>query len=171
MDTWDALTARRQEREYADTPVEEALLAQVLEAGRRSPSSRNLQRWDFVAVTDAAVKADLSRTWQGAAWIPGAPVVVAMIAPVVEDDIQRLSVEYDLGQAATTMLIAATALGLASGQTSCRDQDLVRATLGLPVDRYCSKLLTFGYPAGRPLTPIERPDRRPFDDVVHRERW
>jgi len=28
-----------------------------------------------------------------------------------------------------------------------------------------------GYPADRPLTPIKRPDRRPFDEVVHRDHW
>lgn len=171
MDTWDALMARRQERDYADTPVDEDLLRRVLEAGRRSPSSRNLQRWDFVVATDAATRADLARTWQGASWIPGAPVVVALVAPIEEDDLQRMSVEYDLGQAATAMLVAATDAGLASGQCSCRDQELARSILGLPEDRYCSKLLTFGHPAGRPLRPIGRPDRRPFDEVVHRDRW
>ena len=122
-------------------------------------------------MTDPDTKAGLADTWQGATWTPGAPVIVAMVAPVVEDDIQRLSIEYDLGQAATTMLIAATDLGLASGQTSSRNQELARSLLGLPEDRYCSKLLTFGHPAGGPLQPIERPDRRPFDEVVHWDRW
>jgi len=35
----------------------------------------------------------------------------------------------------------------------------------------CAYLLALGYPADRPLRPIERPDRRDFDDVVHRGRW
>ncbi len=171
METWDALMARRQVRAYADETVDRALLEKVLEAGRRSPSSRNLQRWDFVVVTDEAVKADLARTWQGAQWTPAAPVVIALVGPVVDDDLQRLSVEYDLGQAATAILVAATDLGLASGQSSSRDQDLARSILGLPSDRYCSKLLTLGHPADRPLRAVEKPDRRPFDDVVHWDRW
>jgi hypothetical protein len=32
-------------------------------------------------------------------------------------------------------------------------------------------LVAFGYPAHRPIAPIARPNRRAFDDVVHRERW
>ena len=32
-------------------------------------------------------------------------------------------------------------------------------------------LISLGYPAGRPLTPIRDPDRRPFSEVVHRGRW
>ncbi|SEP53109.1 hypothetical protein SAMN04489732_12480 [Amycolatopsis saalfeldensis] len=29
-------------------------------------------------------------------------------------------------------------------------------------------LLGVGYPADRPLRPVTQPDRRPFDEVVHR---
>jgi nitroreductase len=32
-------------------------------------------------------------------------------------------------------------------------------------------MIAFGYPADRPLKPIAKPDRRPFDEVVHRSRW
>jgi hypothetical protein len=28
-----------------------------------------------------------------------------------------------------------------------------------------------GYPVDRPLRPIVKPNRRPFDEVVHREQW
>jgi nitroreductase len=171
METWDALMARRQVRDYADTPVDPALLRQVLEAGRRSPSSRNDQRWDFVVVTDHAIKVELARTWQGAHWTPGAPVVIALIAPVVDDELQQLSIEYDLGQAATAILLTATDLGLGSGQSSSRDQELARSILGLPADRYCSKLITFGHPSDRPIAAVKNPDRRTFEDVVHWDRW
>ena len=32
-------------------------------------------------------------------------------------------------------------------------------------------LISLGYPADRPLTPVREPDRRPFGEVVHRGRW
>jgi hypothetical protein len=41
----------------------------------------------------------------------------------------------------------------------------------LPEDRFCAWLVSLGAPADRPLTPIERPNRRPFEDVVHRGHW
>jgi len=31
--------------------------------------------------------------------------------------------------------------------------------------------LGLGYPADRPLTPINKPNRRPIDEVVHRGQW
>jgi len=41
----------------------------------------------------------------------------------------------------------------------------------VPDDHFVAYMLGVGYPADRPLTPINKPDRRPFDEVVHRGRW
>ncbi|MGZ4295392.1 MAG: nitroreductase family protein, partial [Solirubrobacteraceae bacterium] len=38
-------------------------------------------------------------------------------------------------------------------------------------DRSAYIMVDFGYPADRPLRPIRRPNRRPFEEVVHRGRW
>jgi nitroreductase len=51
------------------------------------------------------------------------------------------------------------------------DQELARRLLGFPKDRFCALLIALGAPADRPLTPIRRPRRRPFDEVVHWGRW
>ena len=50
-------------------------------------------------------------------------------------------------------------------------EDLARRLLGLPGDRFCAWLVSLGVPADRPLSPIRRPNRRPFDEVVHRGHW
>jgi nitroreductase len=69
------------------------------------------------------------------------------------------------------MQIAAADLGIGTGHSAVGDQDLARAILGLPQDRYAAYLVDVGYPADRPLKPIRKPDRRPFDEVVHRGRF
>jgi hypothetical protein len=51
------------------------------------------------------------------------------------------------------------------------DLDLARGVLGLPENRNWVLLLSLGYPADRPLAPVQRPKRRPFGEVVHRGRW
>jgi len=48
---------------------------------------------------------------------------------------------------------------------------LARELLGFPEDRDWAFLISFGYPADRPLAPIRNPDRRPLSDVVHRGHW
>jgi len=80
-------------------------------------------------------------------------------------------VQYDLGQATMSIMLAAASLAVGSGHASVADQDLARRVLGFPEDRFCAYLISLGYPAGRPLTLIRHPDRRPFNEVVHRDHW
>jgi nitroreductase len=79
--------------------------------------------------------------------------------------------QYDVGQATMAMMIAATDLGIGTGHSSVGDQEKARAILGVPDDYQVAFLLGIGYPADRPLTPIRKPNRRPFDEVVHHGRW
>jgi nitroreductase len=41
MQTWEAITARRNVRSFTDRPIPAADLDRILEAGRRAPSSQN----------------------------------------------------------------------------------------------------------------------------------
>jgi nitroreductase len=70
-----------------------------------------------------------------------------------------------------SIMLAAADLGIGSGHSAVKNQELARRLLGFPKDRFCAWLIALGYPADRPLQPIERLNRRPFEDVVHRERW
>ena len=101
----------------------------------------------------------------------GAAAAVAIVAPHPEDARRSDLLQYDLGQATMAIALAAADLGLGTGHAAVEDQDLARDVLGLPADRFLAYVLSVGYPADRPLRVIERPDRRPFDEVVHRERW
>jgi nitroreductase len=69
------------------------------------------------------------------------------------------------------MMLAAADLGIGSGHSAVADQDLARRLLGLPQSKILQYVLDFGYPADRPLKPIMKPNRRPFDEVVHRARF
>ena len=70
------------------------------------------------------------------------------------------------------MMLAATDRGVGTAHSlAVGDQEACRRILGTPSDHTCAYMVAIGYPAGRPLTPIATPDRRPFDEVVHRGRW
>jgi nitroreductase len=170
METWDALRSRRQVREFVDKPLDAADLDQILEAGRRSPSSRNKQRWDFVVCTDRDRLQELSKVWQGAKPVATSAATIALIAPRSDDAHTKESVQFDLGMVMMSMMLTATDLGIGSGQTAVVDQQLAADLLGFPDDRFCAWLLALGHIDG-PLNPILRPKRRPFEEVVHRERW
>jgi nitroreductase len=171
METWDAITSRRNVREFGERPIDEDVLRRILEAGRRAPSSRNSQPWDFVVVTDRGQLQELSTVWRGAGHVAHSAATVALVVKDTDDPHARARTQYDLGQATMAMMIAAADAGIGSGHSAVGDQDRARELLGVPADRRVVYLIDFGHPADRPLRPITRPDRRPFDDVVHRGRW
>lgn len=167
--TWDAIRSRRNVRAYADRAVAPGDLDQILEAARRTPSSQNTQPWDFIVVTDRGQLGQLAGVWRGGGHIAGSAATVAFV--IAEADQDRTIVRFDLGQAAMSVMLSAAGLGIGSCHSAVGDQDLARKLLGYPADRVCTLLISLGYPAGRPLAPIAHPDRRPFDEVIHRERW
>jgi nitroreductase len=171
METWDAIRARRNVREFADRPIGERELAQILEAGRRAPSSRNWQPWDFVVVTERARLVELAKVWTHAGHVAKAAAAVVLVAPEQDDPMQRDWLQFDNGQAMLEMMIAAADLGIGSGHAAVADQALARELLGFPEGHFCVAIMSLGYPLDRPLAPLERIDRRPFDEVVHRDRW
>jgi nitroreductase len=171
METWDALRARRNVRTYTERPIPEEELDRILEAARRSPSSMNQQAWDLVLVTDRDRLRELAEVWRYGAHIAGSAATIALVMPASEDPEDRETFLYDLGQVTMSIVLAAADLGIGSCHAAVGDQARARETLGLPEDRECAMLVALGYPARRPLTPIARPKRRAFDDVVHRERW
>jgi|SRR5581483_465774 len=171
MDTWDAIRARRNVRNYTDEPIADDELDRILEAGRRAPSSMNWQPWHFVVVTDRAQLGELAEVWQGAGHVARSAVTIALVAARPEDDTHRDWLQYDLGQATANMMLTATDLGIGSGHAAVSDEAQAQRVLGFPDGYFCVYLIALGRPADRPLRPIQNPSRRPFDDVVHRGRW
>ena len=169
MQTWDAITSRRNVRSFADRPIPAADLDQILEAGRRSPSSQNWQPWDFILVTDRELLRELATVWQGAGHVAHSAATIVVVGPPADNVFRRA--QLDLGQATMAMMLAAADLGIGSCHAGIADMARVRDLLGIPEDRDWALLISLGYPADRPLVPIRNPKRRSFDDVVHRGRW
>jgi nitroreductase len=169
MQTWDAITSRRNVRSYADRPVPDADLDRILEAGRRAPSSQNWQPWDFVLVTERETLRELAKVWRGAGHVADSAATIVVVGPTADNPFRRA--QLDLGQATMQMMIAAADLGIGSCHAGIADLARVRELLGIPEDRDWALLISLGYPADRPLAPVKKPDRRPFDDVVHRGHW
>lgn len=171
METWDAIRARRNVRDYTDRAIDPADLGRILEAARRAPSSMNEQPWDFVAVTERDRLQRLAGVWRYGEHIAGAAAAIAFVGDATADAGQRETIQFDIGQAAMSVMLVAADLGIGSCHSAVGDQGLARGSLGLPEDREVVVILSLGYPADRPLAPVQSPARRAFDDVVHRERW
>jgi len=171
METWDAIRARRNVRTYLPNPIAAADLDRITEAGWRAPSASNRQHWNFIIVTDADQLQALSTVWQGGRHIAGAAAAIALTLTQPADERTKVVDQFDLGQATYAMMLAAADLGIGTGHSSIGDQEKARDILGVPDDHYVAYLIGIGYPADRPLKPILKPNRLPYDEVVRHGHW
>ncbi len=169
METWETIQSRRNVRSFTDRLIPAADLEQILEAGRRSPSSQNWQPWDFILVTDREQLHELAKVWRGAGHVSESAATIVVIGPAGDNEFRRAN--FDLGQATMAMMLAAADLGIGSCHAGVGDMDRARELLGFPDDRDWALLISLGYPADRPLAPIRNPARRPFSEIVHRGHW
>jgi nitroreductase len=170
---WAAISARRAIRDFQDRPLEPDHLERIIRAGRRANSSKNLQRWSFIVCRDRAHLRELSTLGPWAGHLAGAAVGIALVTPDPQADDAPLSILFDLGQAADSMMLAAWELGIGSVPATVYEHDRARELLGYPADLHCEYLLSFGYPADP--ADLRRPPRaggrKPLAELIHDERW
>jgi nitroreductase len=173
LTVWDAIMTKRAVRDFVDEPLHPEHLERILNAGRRSGSSKNLQRWEFIVCRDREHLRELAKVGPWAGHLAGAAVGIALVTPDPAAADAPLSVMFDLGQAAAYMMLAGWELGIGSVPATVYEHDLARQLLGYPDDHHCEYILSFGYPAdATKLTAPNRPGRRrPLDEMVHDERW
>jgi len=173
MDTWQAIDSHRAIRKFDGRPLAPEHLHRILDAGRRSGSSKNQQNWDFIVCVDRAHLAELAAVGPYAGHLVGAAAAIALVTPDPHTADAPYSVMWDLGRAAQNMTLAAWELGIGSVPATVYDQDLAKRLLGLPEGRWCEFFLSFGYPEKpEALTWAKRAGgRKPVDEVVHLERW
>jgi nitroreductase len=173
MDVREAVHTRRSVREFADRPIGEDDLAWILDAGRRSHSAKNRQRWAFIVVRDRGRLEQLSKVGPWCGHVAGAAVAIALVTPDPRLPDAPLSITWDLGGAAAQMMLVAWELGIGSCPATVYEADRAREILGYPADLHCEFIVSFGHPADpEALVRPNRPGKRlPVDDIVHRETW
>lgn len=172
METLDAIAGLRAIRRYTPDPIEPALLRRITDAGRHAGSSKNLQRWAFVTVTERPTLGRLAAVGPWAGHLEGAAAAIALVTPTMQPG-GPLSIMFDVGRAAQNMVLAAWTLGIASCPVTVYEQPLIREILGIPEGRHCEFLIGLGHPArSEDLTrPPRAGGRLALDDVLHDERW
>ena len=170
MNVSDAIRTKRAIRKFQDQPLPEDVVQTILNAGRRSQSSKNEQAWQFIAIRDKSILKDLSvcGTWAG--HLAGAALGVTILTPDPEGKFQIM---FDAGQAAAFMQLAAWELGIGSVPASIYEHEKARQILGFPSEWHLRIALSFGYPLdeGKISAPPKRGGRRPLDEIVHWDRW
>jgi nitroreductase len=171
MNVSDAIRNKRAVRRFTPDPLPGEAIDAILNAGRRAQSSKNSQPWQFVAVTNRNILAQLSETGDFAGHLAGAALGVVLVVPEQSD--RREWLMFDLGQAASYMQLAAWELGIGSVLATIYQPEQARDILHIPEEFRCDVALSFGYPAnGEDLAASPRAGgRRPLSELVHWDTW
>ena len=172
MDTIKAIRTLRVVRSYAPQPLTDDEVRAIVDTARKTGSSKNTQRWDFVTIRDRDSLQRLSDCTIYAKHLPSAGAAIAQVVDAPDPDHAR-SVLWDLGRAAQNITLAAWDMGIGSCPITVQDFDLVADVLGLPPHKQCQYLIALGWPANPDdlNRPPQAGGRKSYDEVVHSERW
>lgn len=171
MDVVGAIHTLRAVRQFTEQPLPEDAIRAILNAGRRAQSSKNSQRWQFIAIQRRDTLRQLARCGDFAGHLAGAALGIVLVAP--SDDAGSAEwIMFDLGQAVSYMQLAAWELGIGSCIATIYQPEQARAILRIPPEYRCDVALSLGYPAADVLQrPPRAGGRKPFADVVRWEGW
>ena len=162
----------RQVRQYADEPVPEGVVRQLLQVARWTGSSRNSQPWHFVVVTDKDELRKISQLRAPINWLAAAPLGIA----IVLDGGSPMSEAYDEGRVTERILVAAHTLGYGGGVAWFGDdtqQAEAKRVLGIPAERTARSIVMIGRPVS---TKDPRPNkaaggRKALSEIVSYDRY
>jgi nitroreductase len=143
---------RRSIRNFLDRPVEAEKIDLLIEAALRAPSSRDLNPWQFVVVTNRDLLEQLARAKQhGSAFLKNAPLGIVVCADPEQCDVWI----EDASIASIFIHLAAESLDLGSCWIQIRErmhngqknsQEYVTETLNIPTKMRVESIIAVGYP-------------------------
>lgn len=148
----DILRKRRSIRRYKDRKIEDGKIELLKEAALRAPSSRGINPWRFIFVTDKTTLQRLSKAKEsGSGFLKGASLGVVICAVKGESDVW---VE-DCSIASIILQLAGQSLDLGScwiqirqrkHSSSISSEDYIKQVFGLPDNFLVESMIAFGYP-------------------------
>lgn len=163
METFEAVRTLLAVRQYQDTPIPDALVQRIVEAGHLSASSMNLQPWHFIVVRDRAMLERLGAVAGSGPYIAKAPLAI-----VVALEKSRFG-HSDASRAIQSMMLTAWSEGVGSNWVGFGGLEAVNPLLAIPAELEVFAIVPFGYPAvavGR-----GKKKRKPLVEVAHAERY
>ncbi|NLX62181.1 MAG: nitroreductase [Tissierellia bacterium] len=169
MDVFTAIKGRRSIRKYKDKPVEEEKLYKVLEAGRLSPSARNLQNWKFIVVRDKETRKKLVDEAIKQSFVGQAPIILVCCGTETESRMKCGQYRYtvDLSIATAYMILEAYEQGLGTCWLGSFDEEKVKEILDIPDKVRVVAITPLGYPDE---DPAPRP-RKALEDIVSYDKY
>jgi len=165
-DLYTHILGLRALRSFKNEPLPETVIGEILEAARWTGSSKNRQNWSFIVV-DGEQKERLAGCGDFTDPLKGAAVALALVQ---EPD----GYEFDTGRVAQNVMLAASAIGVASVPITLHRERDAAAVLDLPSGARCRYVIALGYPTDD-ARPRRFGGRKDLEEVAYRnrhgERW
>jgi len=164
MDTSKAITKRASIRQYLDKPIPKDLLEQLIDCGRRAPSARAVEPWEFIIITDKQVLGKLAGIAPNGKFIKDASVCIVIVC-------KETKYYLEDGCAATeNILLMAADIGLGGCWIAGDKKDYadeVLSMLGVPGGIKLVSIISLGWPKEK----VDQHKNRSLEEVIHWERF
>ena len=141
-------------RRYSGEPVPDSIRTAILKAGMAAPTAANQQAWEFVVITDRAIKDSISNNFQYAKMVKNSDFAVVVCGNMdllfAGDRREAGNWLLDCSCASENMLLAAHAYGVGGVWCGVYPEEdrmaFVVKVLNLPSNLVPVNILSFGYP-------------------------
>ena len=164
METFDAISKRASVREYQSQPIKRDLLEKLVDAGRRAPTARAVEPWEFVVITDKEILKQLGKIADTGSFIKDAAACIAVFC-------QDTKYYLEDGCAATeNILLTAEDTGLGACWVAGDKKPYakeVSKVLNAPAGLKLVSLISLGWPR----VEARQIKKRGLNNVIHWERF
>jgi nitroreductase len=164
MDAFEAIRTVLAVRRYAAKPVPADVIRRVVEAGRLTASSINLQPWHFVVVEERATLQEIGRIITTGYY--AADAAFAIVVLIEKDSPYAVS---DASRAIQDMILTAWSEGVGSNWVGFGPMPEIEKLVGAPKTLVALAVVPFGYPAAK--IGRGRKKRKPLAAIASRERY
>ena len=196
MEFRDVVSKRRMVRNFADQPVEPAIIDRIVQLTRHAPSAGFTQGQSFILVTNPETKRAIAATCEEDEYVQRGFAPFVSTAPILlipctsetayhrrYQEVDKVNpdgteiewpVPYwflDIGCAVMLALLAAVDEGLVSAFVGSKDLGMLRALLDIPDEVTPVGVIALGYRAPDIPSPSLKRGRKADEEYIHRERW
>jgi len=164
MDFAEVIKKRASVRTYTSEPIDKKILEDIVDAGRRAPTARAVEPWEFVIVQDRKTLTAIAECAPNGRFIKDAKAAIILFCTQTKYYLED-------GVAATqNMLLSACAHEIGAcwiaGDKKDYAPDIARM-LQMPANMNLISILSLGKPA----EPVEQIKKRTLRDVMHWEKF
>ena len=164
MDVFEAVRTVLAVRRYTDRSVPPEIVRRVVEAGRLSASSINLQPWHFVVIQERVTLGKVGEIMHTGRY--AADASFAIIVLVEKESPYAVS---DASRAIQNMILTAWDGGIGSNWVGFGPMPAIEKLIAAPKTHEGLAIVTFGHPAAK--LGAGRKKRKPIGEVASRERF